>query len=414
MTAVGSSYINKMNKIKVLELIRSTESISRADIAKKAGLSPPTVTRIVDSLIHTERLVVEIGMGESLGGRPPNLVTFAGHDKYIIGIDLGRTAITGVITNLKADIIAHTAWPSRCDEGDGTVFDRIAEMVNGLVIESGVPRESIYGVGLAIAGLINNNRTAVVFSPYFNLQHANIRRELSRRVQMPVLFDNVTRCMAIGELFFGAGRTYKNYICMNIGYGIGTGIVLNGKPFTGTHGFSGEFGHTVIEPDSTVECMCGNYGCLEAVASGHAIAETAKAVIAAGRPTLLAELCGGDLKEITAEMVFQAAARGDCEAEAIVTAAIRRLGCGVVNLINIFDPEAIIIGGGIALAGEMLLKPIRSIVAEKSMSHLTKEPVAILPATFGLKASVTGAVGLVLHDVLHLDIKLPEAAEQSL
>ncbi len=397
----NAKYINKLNTVRILSLIRGGDQISRAEITKASGLSAPTVSRIVEHLIE-DGLVRETGAGESSGGRRPTLLEFSGHDNCIIGIDLGTTHILGVLSDLNADIIYEVRQPTRVEEG----FQRIMERTSGVITELQDHLNSrtkrICGIGMAVAGLINREKRIVEFSPDFHWHEVDVVGELSKWHDMPIIFDNVTRVMALGELWYGIGKKLKNFICINVGYGIGAGIIIGGKPFYGLTGMSGEFGHTTLEKDSDVQCDCGNYGCLEALASGNAIARFARQRLKDNGQGILAGMCRNDPSSITAEMVAAAAKQGDAQAWSVFERAADYLGIGIANLINIFNPEAVVIGGGVAQAGDILFDKVRKTVAARSLKKISKD-VQIVPATFGMKASVMGAVSLIANDVFNLD-----------
>jgi glucokinase-like ROK family protein len=403
-------YINTLNKCQVLNLIRENQHISRADVAKMSGLSAPTVTRIVDSLIHEEGLISEIGAGKSSGGRKPTLLEFAGQENYVIGIDLGTSNIYGVLTNLNADIIAEVKRPTRVNEGFNKVVARTADIIKILSSHTRIKGKHIYGVGLAVAGLVNQQSKLIEFSPDFHWHKKDLLKALGKKCNLYMTFDNVTRVMALGELWYGVGKEIKNFICVNIGYGIGAGIIINGQPLYGEIGFAGEFGHVTMERSSPLKCECGNYGCLEALSSGHAIALQAQTGLPK-RESILNDMCDGDISSITAEMVADAAKAGDPYASEIFERAAEYIGIGIAGLINLFSPAAVIIGGGVSHAGDILFNQIREVVALRSLDRISHK-VIIQPTAFGPKAAAMGAIALVLNEVLSLNLSQRTKATQ--
>lgn len=405
----NASYINKLNKIKIINLIRSSKGISRADIAKKTRLSPPTVSRIVEDLIE-EELVIEVGEGESKGGRRPTLLEFSGENHYIIGIDLGTTNIYGVLTDLNAQIIAEKKIPTEVKSGFHHVMERTAQVVQDLEEYLGKKKQKrIYGIGMAVAGLINRKRMIVEFSPDFHWHEVDVIGELSKWHDIPIVFDNVTRVMALGELCFGVGRMHRNFVCVNVGYGIGAGIIVDGKPLYGFNGMAGEFGHITLDRDSEIQCDCGNFGCLEALSSGNAIAKAAQRALQKGASSILTEMCEGNVEFITAEMVANAAKLGDSLAWDVFENAMEYLGIGIAALINLFNPEIVVIGGGVTQAGDILFDKVRKVVKARALHKIAQE-VEIVPATFGMKAAAMGAVALILNKVLTFDLIHPRAS----
>ena len=397
----GAKYINRLNKVKILKIVRTAETLSRADIAKTSGLSAPTVSRIIEDLL-AEGLVREVGEGESQGGRPPTLLKFSDQRNFIIGLDLGTTNIYGVLSDFDAKIVAEVRTPTRIEEGFADVMTRTAGVIAELIAEPSVANKRIYGIGMAVAGLINRKRNIVEFSPDFHWHNVDVVESLSRVHPYPIIIDNVTRVMALGEMWYGLGQKFKNLICVNVGYGIGAGIIINGKPLYGPLGLAGEFGHITLEKDSPLQCECGNFGCLEALASGNAIAKAACHRLLAGDRSLLLELCEGDPKKVTAEIVADAAKKGDTLAWDIFDRAVEYLGIGIAGLVNLFSPEAVVIGGGVAQAGDILFEKVRKTINARSLNKISSE-MLLKPATFGLKAAVMGAVSLVLSEVINLN-----------
>ena len=397
-------FINKLNKIKVLGLIRETGPVSRADIVKRTGLSAPTVTRIVDGLIHDEKLVAEVGMGSSSGGRPPLLVKFNSEQNYVIGIDLGATFTRGALSNLDGKFINEIKIPTKLESGFDAIMEDLSDLIHRLSNgNSKVKKQRIFGVGIAVAGLINRRKNLVEYSPDFDWYNVDIANALGKSIEFPVIFDNVTRLMALGGLSYGAGQKLQNFICVNVGYGIGAGIIVDGKLLMGADGFAGEFGHITVETDSDIQCSCKKYGCLEALASGKAIALTAQSRLARGQSSLLIELCGGDVNKVTAKMVADAARKGDELASNVFNRAMDYIGIGISSLINIFNPELVTIGGGVSLAGDVFFNNIRNSVDRNIMQPTSRE-VEILPVTFGENAALMGAFALILQRVLNMDI----------
>lgn len=402
MSKLNATYINRLNKIKVLELIRKERSISRADIAKAARLSSPTVTRIVDSLINNEKLVIDVGLGASDGGRPPNLVSFASQARFIIGVDIGRTNISAALADLDAKIVQEMEEPTNADEGYTKVVDHVAAIIEKLIAASGVDRNAIMGVGLAIGGLMNKNHSTIEFSPDFHWRNVDPAKHIAGLVNLPVMIDNVTRVAAIGELHYGIGEKYRNFICVNIGYGIGAGIILDGMPFYGSHGVSGEFGHIMVSKDNDSLCHCGNHGCLEAIASGYGIAETVKKRLGKGESFKAFRKKDG-MAGITAEAVVEAAKNGDPLSCEVIGEAMDYLAIGIVNLITLFDPEAVILCGRVALAGDIIIGPIRAAVESRSI-NVNRSNIPIGLATFGARAALMGSIALILNEVLNLKL----------
>jgi glucokinase-like ROK family protein len=395
-------FINRLNKIRILSIVRERGQISRAEISKLSGISAPTVTRIVDSLIHDEGLVQEIGVGISSGGRRPTLVEFSGQDNFVIGIDLGTTHIDGVLSNLNAETISEIRHDTHIEEGFESIISRTGDIICELTANPKVKGKKVLGVGIAVPGLVNRSENIIEVSPDLHWEYVDLVKILRERCDLPLKFDNVTRVMALGELWYGVGKNIKHFSVVNIGYGIGAGIVIEGKPLYGPYGMAGEFGHMTMEKDSKIRCACGNLGCLEALASGHAIANRAIHEIEKGRKSKLTELTKGNLSQIDTKLVAETARSGDALATEIFSEAIEYLGSAISSMINLISPQIVLLGGGVAQAEDLIFDQINKIVRERTIQTRTRK-VKIQPVTFGLTATTKGAVALILNEALNLN-----------
>ncbi len=395
-------YINRLNKIRILNIIREMGQTSRAEISKTSGISAPTVTRIVDNLIYEEGLVYEVGVGRSSGGRRPTLVEFSGYDNFVIGVDLGTTHIHGVLANLNAETIAEIKCETKIEEGFKNIIDRLTDVICKLRDHQKVKGRKVLGVGLAVPGLINRRDNIIEVSPDLHWEYVDLKKILYDKCDLPLKFDNVTRVMALGELWYGVGRKTKYFCVINIGYGIGAGIVINGKPLYGPFGMAGEFGHMTIDKDIRVQCECGNYGCLEALSSGNAIAKRAIREIKGGTSSILNNMNNGDIDKIDAKMVAEAARKGDQLSQKIFNDAVEYLGAAVSSLVNLISPEIVLLGGGVSQASDLLFDRLKTIMTNRTIMTRTRK-IKIIPVTFGQNAATKGAVALVLNEVLNLN-----------
>lgn len=398
-----ASYINRLNKIEVLKLIRESEQLSRADIVKRMGLSAPTVTRIVDCLIK-DKLVIMTGEGDSTGGRPPKLLQFDGSHDFVIGIDLGSTTIRAAVSDLEGNFITEIEMPTCLEGGFEKVCSQLVQVIRKLIHRSKLDEGQILGIGLAVAGLVNFENGMIAYSPVFNWRNVNLRAELSRHIALPVFYDNVSLVTALGELVHGVGKEYKNFICVNAGYGIGAGIIINGVPFYGNHGFAGEFGHLIVDSKNSYVGKGGLRGSLESLASGYGIAENAKRNIGAHKNSKILSKVNGNLEEITAKIVVDCAREKDELASEILDKAMDCWGIGLDALIKLFDPEAIVISGGLTKSGEIFFEKIRENILINEFKQLKNE-VKILPSSFGDDATLIGALSLVISKVLQFEAK---------
>lgn len=403
------SYIGKINKIKILNLIREQGSISRSEIAKQIGLSLPTVSRLVDSLVQKERLVVDLGTRSSDRGRPPNMVCFAGDQNFVIGLSIGRIHISGVLTNLNAEVIADDRIPTDAVKGFSSVVNCSANLIRNLITKSGIRDENMLGVGIAIGGLIDVRRSRIVYSSTFGWEDVALAEALGDIIQKPVKLDHDARVMALGEMEFGEIVGIRDFVCVQLGYGIGSSFIIDRKPFYGKCGMTGELGHITVVKDSTRECSCGKKGCLEAYASGRAIAEKAQEEFI--KSSLLIDLCQNDINNVTAETVALAASQGDETCRKILLEAAEYIGIGLADMVNLFNPEAIILGGSLVQAGEFWIEQIRQVVTDRALGYIAKN-VVIQPSRLGNRGRILGAVALILNEILNLNIPAYAAVEE--
>lgn len=401
----NAEYINRLNKIKVLKLIHQEDSISRADIVKRTGISAPTVTRIVDSLINKERLAVQVGIGESSGGRPPMIVEFNGSDNYVIGVDWGRTHIYGVLSNLNAESIIELDIPINSYSDFENDLQKLKKLIAHLIENSKIDTSKLLGIGVAAAGYINKKTGIVEFSPNFNWENVDLATPLEEAFGVTVLVDNVSRVVALGELWYGIGVNLSSFILINLGYGIGAGIIVDRKAFLGFDGMSGEFGHTkaVMSAPENRKCVCGKLDCLESYSSGRGIAESARKDIHKHPESVIHILSNGDTKKISARVVAEAASAGDVYAIEVLENAATILGISIANMCNILNPEAIVLAGKVAHAGDVFFGKVQEVFRNEILRN-TQRPVRLELTSLGDRGVVIGATSLILKEVLELQV----------
>ncbi len=398
---MDAGLLHLTNKKVLLKLIKLNQQISRSDLAKETGLTPPTVARIVDELVYSKNLAEYIGTGDSSGGRPPLMVKFKNEGNYIIGIDLGATYIRGCLVDLSAKFIYEIQVPTEIEKGFSSIIEKVVQLIQRLQSrkEEGT---RIWGVGIGIAGLVDSKTGIIEFSPDFEWSDINLRKELEGYLDLPFFYDNSTRLMALGELKLGSRPDLKNFAVVNMGYGIASGLVVNGKIVKGHSGFAGEFGHISVDKESNVKCKCGMNGCLEAMASGHRIEELGKKEMAENNSEILKNLSHGNPKLVSAEVVAKAAKLGDPSSLGIYNEVAEYVCKGIGTLANLLNPEMVYLGGGISLNGPFLFDMINNKKTKYLLPSNAKLP--ILPTTFGEHATAIGAVSLVLEKIMNLEL----------
>ena len=394
--------MNKINTTQVLSVIRSQEFISRAEIGRVLGLTAPTVNKILAQLAESG-FVEYIGHGKSGGGRPPMLIKFNGKNNFVIGIDIGATTIRGVLSNLDAEFILEIQLSTKLKSGESGVMEQIFSLVDRLFARKNFNGAKVLGIGIGVPGLIDHKKGIIDLSPDFGWKNMEFQRRLSERIKLPIVFDNSTRLMAVGEKKYGKGMELDDYIVVNVGYGIAAGIVANGKILGGAKGHAGEFGHIVIDPHSDVLCDCGGKGHLEALSSGRRIADMGRLLLTNNGDEDLKKMSEGNASNVTAKMIADLARQGNPNAIRIFDSALHYLSIGIVNMINVLDPKKVLIGGGVALNGDIFFDNLNKLVSNNMMSA---KKIPIEPVSFGENATLVGACALVLEGILNFDISI--------
>ena len=386
----------RTNRMIVLKMIQDQGPISKSEIAKQAGLSIPTVMKITE-FFEQHRLIRTIGKGESTGGKRPDLLEFVSDAFYIIGLDVGRRQVKAVLMDMNANVLEKSACPVLEEHVEiPTVFVRdLVEQINGLIAESGVPQEKIMGIGVGMPGIIDHAQGYVRFSPDFNWIDVSLIELLKEHLPYRIMVENANRTLALGEYSYGAGKGATHMFCINLGHGIGGAIINHGELSHGACGSSGEFGHMVMDPAGPL-CDCGNHGCLEAISSGNAIAKRAAANIAAHRDTVLA----GRAAKIEAKDVFQAAKKKDPVCREIVEDAISTLGYSIASVINLLDPDVIVIAGGISKSWDCYRDLLLDAVRQHKMKY-SGEKVRIELNKLGDYGSAIGAATLLVQTFIN-------------
>ncbi|MBB6730220.1 ROK family transcriptional regulator [Cohnella zeiphila] len=367
--------IKRMNTAIVLEAILLGEPLSRARISDTTGLNKATVSSLVQDLIDN-RLVREIGTGVSSGGRKPVLLEFIAEAGYAVGIDLGVNYLRGVLTDLRGRVVAQREIPLT-DPDPEEVFKVLRPFIRQLMDEAPASPFGVVGIGVGVPGLVDRNGS-VLFAPNMGWRDVPLREALDRAFHVPVLIDNEANVGALGEQKYGIGRGISNMVYVSVGIGIGTGLILHRELYKGESGFSGELGHLSVNAHGK-PCRCGNRGCWELYASEQALLERAAE---SGYPR--------DLNALLA-----AAQDGDAQVQALLADIGEYLGVGIANIVNVFNPNAVIIGNRLSRAQAWLEPAMRRTVEERALGfHLRN--AHLLFAELGDRSAVMGAVELAI------------------
>jgi len=313
-------------------------------------------------------------------------------NRYVIGVDLGGSRVRAVLANEKGEFLDRCEFPTLADKGLYFVLERILECVRS--VSSNAPRIDAIGVGAP--GPINSKEGVVSNPPnlpgWVNVPLAKLIEE---KTGIPTFLGNDANLAALGEFTYGSGKYVQHLIYITVSTGVGGGIIIDGQLLEGHNGAAGEVGHMVVQPGGP-KCSCGGYGHLEALSSGTAIAKRAREAASLNKDTVMIELAGS-VDKINAKIVDEAAKKGDPLALKLLEQAGQWLGYALINLIHIFNPQMISIGGGVSEAGELLLGPARKVVFEGLMP-VFKQDLQIVKASLGGDVGLAGAVALALQE----------------
>ncbi len=355
-TVKGSAQLIKgLNTSLVLDVIRRRGPLSRSAIARRTGISNPAVSTLIHHLVE-RGVVEEVGKAPSTGGRPAHLLRFNPRAGYLIGVDVGAQKITGGVVDLGGEIVTRlstkTVSPVRATS-------RLIALIGNLIDASQVVPDRIWGIGLGVPGVTDPMGQSITLIPGLEWDNLNVGQILTEHFSVPVWADNDANAAVLGERWRGALEDVEYGLCVNIGTGIGVGLLLDGQVYRGKMGAAGEVGYWVFR-EQALERQGNGFGHLESFAAGPGIARRAA--------EYLADTNGAESRlkarglQLTAKDVFEAAAQGDPAAVAIVNETTEVLGSALANMCTLLDVERVVLTGGVSSAGEMLLQPIRRIV----------------------------------------------------
>jgi len=329
--------IKDLNRSLVIERIRNFGPISRTDISKDTKLGLSTVTNIVDDLSNNN-LVFEVGEADSSGGRRPILLEFNYDYGYTIGIKIEELHIILALTNLKVDIIDKLILTFDKEESTENIIGYIIQGIYELQNKNFLLNENLLGIGIAVSGLVNSEKGMIIRSTLLGWYNVKLSEQLEKEFYVPVYIDNDVNAYTLAELWMGYGKTHDNFICISVGVGIGAGIVIDKKIYSGQFGGAGEFGHSIINVNG-YQCHCGQKGCLEMYASEKFLMKEGKHLINQYTDSSL------KLSNFSFEDVYLAASKNDSLALELFKRMGDYLGIGFINMINSLNPETIILVG---------------------------------------------------------------------
>lgn len=391
-------HLRQVNYQEILRTLYLNGPMSRLDLSDMTGLSPSTVTNMTSAMFE-DGVLIEMGTEESLGGRPRTIIDINPGYGYLVGVDLGETLVQLELFDLKRKKIATARQPVSAADNSPEAYVRIiSQNIKTLISDSGARREEILGVGIGVPGVTEHNGQVNVAAPMWNWQPIPLLEMLESDLEIPIYVDNGAKAMALAESWFGAGRGVQDMVVVLIGTGIGAGVITKGHLYRGSTNSAGEWGHTKVVLNGRA-CRCGSEGCLEAYAGAPGILDTY------GDLTRMSP--GLDVQDplVNLREIVRAYRLKDPLARQTLDSTAQMLGAGIANLVNLFNPEMIVIGGWAGLMiGEVILDEIDNYVRKYSLP-LSASKLQIGLSQFGEDAICTGAACLVLEEFLSLNEK---------
>jgi predicted NBD/HSP70 family sugar kinase len=390
--AINVRDLRKRNRAQALAAVYHNGPITRQEIGEATGVSPATVSNLVGDLLD-QGVIVEAGAEDSNGGRPRALLRVKPEYRYVVGVDVGETAILVELFDLDMRVRAShsiTPTPGRLDPE--TTAEYVLEGLDRVVTHSRIPPEEILGVGVGVPGLVENGDDAIVHGQTIGWDGVPFGKMLRRGTSLPLFVENGAKTFGQAEKWFGAARDAENAIIVLLGTGTGASIFTEGELYRGASSSAGEWGHTTVMVNGRT-CRCGAKGCLEAYVGGWAI-------VARYDKLRRRTPSGSDTDLVARLTVIAEAPSGDQAAAEVLQETATYLGAGIANLINLFNPERIVVGGWInEILGDRLLPAIREVASQQAL-RMPFSVVSIVPAQLGRDAVALGAATLPVNDFL--------------
>jgi len=389
--------VKSINRSIVLNIVREHGPVSRADVSRLSQFYPATVSSIVNDLI-SEGFVREAGLGDSTGGRQPVMLQLDRRAGISCGVSIGVDRLRACVSDLDAQVLTSEEASLDWGQGPRRCMPAVTGVIRSALGQAQVDPDRILGIGVVYPGPVDAECGTILASPHMpGWGGFALREAMEAEFSLPILVDNDANAAAWGEKWFGAAQGRSDYLYVMVDYGLGGGIVIDGQLYRGRNGGAGEFGHMTVDVDGP-QCRCGNFGCLDVMASAGAIVDKLVGGVKRGARTSCVGLCGGQVDDITIDVVLQAAGEGDAHAQAVVEEAGRYLGIGLASLINWFNPELIVLGGRLPLESTLYFQSATETAKRRAWSALGRD-VSIVLSSLGPDACMIGAASLVLTRV---------------
>ncbi len=393
--------VREINLSLIMRRLFEHESLSRASLADVTGLNKSTVSSLVQELIDMG-FVHEIGLSSTGVGRPSVILALNPSAGYIVSCELGVDFISVLCANFGAEVIWRAKEHTRGHRSQAAIIDRVVELLHSAVrmgSEACAACGGLLGIAVGVPGLVEQSTGTLLFAPNLKWENVPVSDILSAAFPgIPIFVDNEANMAALGENLFGAATGYDEVLYISAGVGVGGAVVRNGQLARGSTGFASEFGHMTIDPDGE-PCNCGNRGCWETLVSQAAVFRRIQAAAAAGQTTILQQMTGGDWERLTVPMVIEAARMGDAVALETFDQVGHFLGIGIASLVNALNPDLVVFGGILSLAGDFFLPIVKDELNRRAL-RWNAEATEVLIAQHGFDACVMGGVATVSQAIV--------------
>ena len=382
---------NYLLKIRLIKNLYQKGASTANEICGSMGISLPTVNTLLMDLIRSGE-VIKQGRAASQGGRKPDLYRLAPDAFYVLAVDLSKYAVSLALYNCQQAPVKEKVVHNLVLNNEAETFEQLCLHLESYISASGVPSQKIIAIGISMPGLIDSN--AGINHTYLNFGGKSLQTHLESRFPQAVFLENDARAMTLAEFKFGAAKNAQNVLGIFVGWGIGLGIVIDGKLYQGTSGFAGEFAHSPLFESQEINCTCGKKGCLEAIASGTSIVRMAEEALLLDKDSILARMAKTHKGAVDPNLVVNAAKEGDQRAITILSDVGLNLGRGISMLIQLLNPELIVLGGVVAEANQYILTPIQQALNVYSMAK-SREKTQIALYQLGNEVGLVGAIAVV-------------------
>lgn len=382
----NNKFLKEFNQKAILDLIRIHNAISRAELSQLTGLSPTAIGIIASSLLE-EGYIHETDIGESKGGRRPVLLELKPDSFYSVGVDLDVNYINIILMDITGKPVCERNLSRSENIGFEDTVIEIEDTVQKMLVDFSIETDKLLGIGMSIAGMVNNDLCKIVLAPNLGWKDISIKPFLKKFLNIPIFIENEAMSSAICENWIGMCQGINNFVCINVKSGIGAGIFTGGRLYRGTSGSAGEVGHIIVDENGP-RCGCGNYGCLETLASTDRIVESTKKLIRQGVVSSLNAIENVDV--INIDSIVQAAKDGDAASRSILLESARYLGLAISNIVNTLNPSKIILGKEFVKYSDIVLDYIKDVVEHKALKS-PSSIVQIMASEIGERSSVLGA-----------------------